>query len=318
MKTQELVSSYIQIPEDIDSIDFDTYMIDESYILKNIAGHIFKTILREIDLDVNHSIIATFICLVNDKYNPNPFHNFQHAVNVLHMTALLLKQTNVLHRLKKHILFGLLIAALCHDVDHPGHTNSYEINTFGKYAKLYNDQSVLENHHCTTTFDLLERSELIHCFKGEEFREFRKVIIYSILGTDISKHASFMKQFAEFDSSNTSYFDVEAQYTVCKILLHSADLSCSVKRFDVYFEWSKRIAKELYDQRVKEQSEDNAYNTLTVSVNEIHFITTICIPLWELFASKFDNMDVMIQRCKDNLEHWRELNAGLSSEIVLV
>ena len=317
MKTQELVSSYIQIPEDIDSIDFDTYMIDESYILKNIAGHIFKTILREIDLDVNHSIIATFICLVNDKYNPNPFHNFQHAVNVLHMTALLLKQTNVLHRLKKHILFGLLIAALCHDVDHPGHTNSYEINTFGKYAKLYNDQSVLENHHCTTTFDLLERSELIRCFKGEEFREFRKVIISSILGTDISKHASVMKEFAEFDSS-TIYFDAEEQYTVCKMLLHSADLSCSVKCFDVYFEWSKRIAKELYEQRVKEQSEDNAYNTLTVSINEIQFITTICIPLWELVASTFDNMDYMIQRCKDNLEKWRDLRATLSSEIFLV
>jgi hypothetical protein len=258
-----------------------------------------------------------FIGLVDEKYNPNPFHNFQHAVNVLHMTALLLKHTNVLHRLKKHILLGLLIAALCHDVDHPGHTNSYEINTFGKYAKLYNDQSVLENHHCTTTFDLLERSELIHCFKGEEFREFRKVIISSILGTDILKHASVMKEFAEFDSS-TIYFDAEEQYTVCKMLLHSADLSCSVKCFDVYFEWSKRIAKELYEQRVKEQSEDNAYNTLTVSINEIQFITTICIPLWELVASRFDNMDYMIQRCKDNLEKWRDLRATLSSEIFLV
>lgn len=39
------------------------------------------------------------------------------------------------------------MAALSHDVDHPGLNNGFLVNTLDEMALLYNDQSVLENHH---------------------------------------------------------------------------------------------------------------------------------------------------------------------------
>ena len=39
--------------------------------------------------------------------------------------------------------FTLLIASLCHDVSHTGRTNGFEINSKGKLAFRYNDQSPL-------------------------------------------------------------------------------------------------------------------------------------------------------------------------------
>ena len=44
-------------------------------------------------------------------------------------------------------IFALLIASLCHDADHTGRNNSFEVNKKSPIAIKYNDVSVLENHH---------------------------------------------------------------------------------------------------------------------------------------------------------------------------
>jgi hypothetical protein len=51
---------------------------------------------------------------------------------------------------------ALFIASAAHDVDHPGNNNVFEIKTRSKLGILYNDQSVLENHHTATLFFILE------------------------------------------------------------------------------------------------------------------------------------------------------------------
>ena len=54
--------------------------------------------------------------------------------------------------------FTLMIAALGHDVDHPGVNNAFMINSGAVLALRYNDVSVLENHHAATVSTLLEDS----------------------------------------------------------------------------------------------------------------------------------------------------------------
>jgi 3',5'-cyclic-nucleotide phosphodiesterase len=52
-------------------------------------------------------------------------------------------------------VLGIIIAASGHDVGHPALTNRFLINSRNKVAIRYNDQSVLENMHCATTFKIL-------------------------------------------------------------------------------------------------------------------------------------------------------------------
>ena len=321
-KEESLVSVYVNIPENILSFDFDTHDIDECFILKNIALYLFQQVLQETQLSVQSAHFIHFIDLVCAKYHQNPFHNFKHAINVLHMAYVLVKQVQFAHKIKPHVLFGLYIAALCHDVDHPGHTNSYEVNSFSKYAKLYNDKSVLENHHCAMTFALLEESGLVSMFQGVEFVEFRRTVIRCILGTDISKHEKCMHQIKHFDATKSDY-SMEEQYIFCKVMVHCADLSSSIKPFDTYFIWAKRISKEFYEQYMKERNEGitsspymMGYDDLSMSLNEISFITNTIVPMWELFCATFDHVDFTLNKCKENLEKWRELNqylVGLAS-----
>ena len=50
---------------------------------------------------------------------------------------------------------SLLLAAAIHDFDHPGFTNSFLIATGDPLAILYNDRSVLENHHVASAWKLM-------------------------------------------------------------------------------------------------------------------------------------------------------------------
>ena len=53
-------------------------------------------------------------------------------------------------------ILAILIAAAVHDVEHTGTTNSFHIQSNSEYALLYNDRSVLENHHLCTAFRLMK------------------------------------------------------------------------------------------------------------------------------------------------------------------
>jgi len=83
-----------------------------------------------------------------------------------------------------------IVSALCHDVDHPGLSNGYLVNTKAEMALLYNDQSVLENHHVAETFLLLREEELdiFRHFSDTDYRHVREIIIKMVLATDMATH----------------------------------------------------------------------------------------------------------------------------------
>lgn len=92
----------------------------------------------------------------------------------------------------------MLLAAFCHDIDHPGTSQNYEIATLSTLALRHNDSAILERHHAHTAFSLLQKPEcnILDGFSREEYRECRKVIIHAILGTDMSKHFTIVSQLS--------------------------------------------------------------------------------------------------------------------------
>ncbi len=65
-------------------------------------------------------------------------------------------------------------------------------------AVLYNDRSVLENHHAASAWNLfMSRPEYNFLVNLDhvEFKRFRFLVIEAILATDLKKHFDFLAEF---------------------------------------------------------------------------------------------------------------------------
>ena len=77
-----------------------------------------------------------------------------------------------------------LVAAIIHDMGHPGVNNTFLEATKHELAILYNDVSVLENHHVAAAFKLLKTKELdwTKTMALEDYKDFRETVVGMVLG----------------------------------------------------------------------------------------------------------------------------------------
>jgi hypothetical protein len=93
--------------------------------------------LRALRVDQNK--LTNFVSTVQRLYKDNAFHSFYHSFSVLHQTWLMLNRHSVREILTPIEQICTLLAALCHDIDHPGSTNKYEYNALSSLAIRYSE-----------------------------------------------------------------------------------------------------------------------------------------------------------------------------------
>ncbi|KAK6014342.1 3'5'-cyclic nucleotide phosphodiesterase, partial [Ostertagia ostertagi] len=116
-----------------------------------------------------------------------------HSVSYVQMcsqaTSYFLDSPTVAGHITENHAIAALLAATVHDLDHPGRGNAFLINTRQSLAVLYNDHSVLENHHVALAFQLtLQQSNNVNIFGNlsrEEFTAIRHAMVEMVLATDI-------------------------------------------------------------------------------------------------------------------------------------
>ena len=307
-----LINKHIIIPDDLFTWEFNVLDIDGKFVLKNIIGKIFKTFIDQNNYKkINEIGLKIFIKNVADLYHDRPYHNFHHATNVFHKTYMILHQCQLFELLDLDISFSILIAALTHDIDHPGNNNVYEINTCSELAIKYNNLSVLEQHHCHVTFELIEKHRLFENFTRQEFIICRKAIINCILGTDMHNHKSMIEILKhKHDKQNSFNFDlVENQFLIGKIIVHAADIGNSIHMPDICEKWSYMVAQEFHNQILKEEelgltpfSSFNFNSTESFFNQEIKYINHICLPFWDELVRIFPQLELQRKNILFNLE----------------
>ena len=86
-------------------------------------------------------------------------------------------------------IFAALFASTIHDADHPGLTNQYLINSSSELALMYNDESVLENHHLAVAFRLLLQKkdcDILDSLNSKQRQTFRKMVIDMVRSKSVS------------------------------------------------------------------------------------------------------------------------------------
>merc|ERR1719204_1879838 len=199
-------------------------------------------------------------------------------------------------------VMAALFASSIHDVDHPGLTNQFLINTSSELALMYNDESVLENHHLAVAF--------------KQRQTLRKMVIDMVLATDMSKHMSLladlktMVETKKVAGSGVLLLDnYSDRIQVLQNMVHCSDLSNPTKPLHIYKDWVDRITQEFFLQGDKEREAGldispmcDRYNA-TVEKSQVGFIDYIVHPLWETWA---DLVHPDAQQILDALEDNRD------------
>uniref|UniRef100_A0A6I8P0B0 Phosphodiesterase n=1 Tax=Ornithorhynchus anatinus TaxID=9258 RepID=A0A6I8P0B0_ORNAN len=156
-------------------------------------------------------------------------------------------------------LMALYVAAAMHDYDHPGRTNAFLVATSAPQAVLYNDRSVLENHHAAAAWNLfMSRPEYNFLINLDhvEFKHFRFLVIEAILATDLKKHFDFVAKFnAKVNEEvGIDWTNENDRLLVCQMCIKLADINGPAKCKELHLQWTDGIVNEFYQQGDEEAS----------------------------------------------------------------
>ncbi|XP_072430174.1 3',5'-cyclic-AMP phosphodiesterase 4B isoform X1 [Chiloscyllium punctatum] len=243
---------------------------------------------------------VTYIMTLEDHYHGDvAYHNSLHAADVTQSTHILLSTPALDAVFTDLEILAAIFAAAIHDVDHPGVSNQFLINTNSELALMYNDESVLENHHLAVGFKLLQEDscDIFQNLTKKQRQMLRKMVIEMVLATDMSKHMTLLadlKTMVETKKVTSSGVLLLDNYTdriqVLRNMVHCADLSNPTKSLELYRQWTDRIMDEFFHQGDKERERGMEISpmcdkhTAIVEKSQVGFIDYIAHPLWETWA----------------------------------
>lgn len=320
-----LVDPNIVPPADLFTWEFDVLRIRDKSCLVNALGLIFQSLNLLDTLGIDPKTLANYISDVSVKYHDkNPFHNLHHATYVTQFAYMLIHATNADKYLSPKQLFGVILSAVVHDVDHPGNTNMFEINSQSQLALLYNDQSVLENHHCSTAFQLMRKptSNIFAQLDKNVALEMRKIIVSCVMATDMSVHFELVEETKKIVAGGDSSFtDSQDQMFLCKLLVHSADLSNPVRPFHITQAWARRISAEFNLQIAMEQELDLPVLNFMITPddkalckNETGFASFVVAPMWRSLSGLFPGLLPLVRQLDSNLLSWKAILEKIMKE----
>ncbi|PAV87712.1 hypothetical protein WR25_03751 [Diploscapter pachys] len=220
----------------------DIFKIDE--LSKNHSLTVVTyTLLRKRGLikafEIPSSVLVTYLLNLEHHYRNNPYHNSTHGADVAQSMHVLLSSPVLADVFSDLEILAAIFSGAIHDVDHPGFTNQYLINSNNELAIMYNDESVLEQHHLAVAFKLLQDS---NCD-------------FLVLSTDMARHMSLladlktMVEAKKVAGNNVIVLDkYNEKIQVLQSMIHLADLSNPTKPIQLYQQWTDRIFQEYLRQ----------------------------------------------------------------------
>jgi hypothetical protein len=263
--------------------------------------------------------LRAFIWEVSRHYHNNPYHNFQHAVDTTNVMAWLVSLPRIRQILPDLYNFVLLVAALVHDLDHPGTDNQWEIKTQSERARRYQNIAVLEHHSLDLTLELFKQPEL-DLFAGLPLpmrKEALGLLGICVLATDFSMHRAFLQELESYLDGHNRFDERDPAFLslVARTLIKAADISNTSKEFDQARLWGRRIMREYWAQGELEKRRNLPLGPLNDRRKvEFHgaqgwFIENQVTPLFKLLSRLDDEVEDAVDTLVKNFGTYKRIAA---------
>ena len=314
---------------------FNIFELKEIIGQDNVLPIMGKVILDSFGL-YSDDIISTekldpfLVSISNQYYKTTLYHNSMHGADVTQSLCLYFQNSNAEEICQSLVLdlLGILIAALGHDLGHPGLTNPFHINSSSELAITYNDVSCLENFHASKLFRTIRNPEtdIFEKLSVQDYKTIRKRMIGNILSTDMANHGKIMtvikSRIAINKAENKTKFELlsgnektkfEEQQSLFDFLIHAADLAHNTKIFKLSLKWVELLSEEFWLQGDKEKSMNLPVSFLcdredyNVPQSQVGFIKGFIMPTFGCLVDIFPTLKYSLDNAKTNLKKWEKL-----------
>ena len=325
--------------------EFNIFEFEKIVGHKNVLPIMGRTMLESFGL-IDEEIMPVekldpFLISVTDQYlSSTLYHNSLHGADITATICLFFNNSNAEEVCHAQVidLLSIIIAALGHDVGHPGLTNAFQINTSSEMAITYNDNSCLENFHLTKLFKTLRKDEhnIFEKLSTQDYKKIRKKMISEILATDMAIHGKVLnnirskipddllneaekskktgiKKFELITDINNEETTNEEKQALFDYFIHSADLGHNTKIFDISLRWVELLSEEFWLQGDKERQMNLSISflcdrdTTNVPKSQVGFIGGFIIPSYNFLVTMFPSLNYTIENAKINLNKWQKL-----------
>ncbi|KAF1326752.1 Camp-specific 3', partial [Globisporangium splendens] len=296
--------------------------------LKQYSYKIFEGLMLVTTFRIEEPVLRCFIDTLVSKYRPVAYHSFYHGFDVAMNAYCLIRKTSVISVIKEFEALSLIIAALGHDADHPGNDNQFEIDSSSPLALCYNDISVLENHHASTTFSVLKLLMLYYVLS----RALCSGELQYLEGSErerqgLSAHGDHMKHHSRLISDLSVVRDVsgfeqvtDGRQLMLNMIIHGADLSSVAHPLHITIKWVELVCQEFTDQAKKSEAIGifvpphlvNLDDEVGRSRLQVNFIDYLVAPLWNTIATILPGVRPTVEYLRQNRDYFFE-NAGQMS-----
>ncbi|TPX39898.1 hypothetical protein SeMB42_g03892 [Synchytrium endobioticum] len=309
--------------EDIQNPNFNIFELDSAsnnQSLFYIGWHLIKQHDLASKLHIPDVILKTFLLRVQMGYSSrNPYHNASHAADVTHAMHYFASRDQIWPHLTNEEKFATIVAPLIHDFNHPGVDNAFMIATFDTLALRYNDQAVLENFHCASVFEMMQKHKDadVFCYMTTESRKVvREMTVGMVLATDMGQHFDILGKYKTRLSSPeiiniTSSLDKKL---ILNIAIKCADVNNPTKPLELCCKWTDLIIQEFFIQGDKEREGGlpiSPFMNRDTSLPDIPkwqmaFLDFFAIPMYIAFSGFMTNaLDSHLENLRLNRVYWK-------------
>lgn len=302
---------------------FDNWQWEDAEMLYLLQQMFIDLNLME-KFHIEKPILQNFLFEVFRNYNATPFHNFRHAFCVTQMMYGLIWLTQIPSKVRDCDVLVMLTSALCHDLDHPGYNNAYQVNARTELAIRYNDISPLENHHCAVAFDIISQPhcDILKNVSQDVFRTFREGMIKCILSTDMARHNEILNKFKDILADGFSFENEAHKSMLMQIMIKVSDVSNEARPMEVAEPWLDCLLQEFFIQSDVEKLEGLPVapfmdrDKVTKPSAQIGFIRFVLIPLFEALEQLFPVLEEhLVEPVRKALNYYTHMGKTMEEEL---
>ncbi|ODM93439.1 cGMP-specific 3',5'-cyclic phosphodiesterase [Orchesella cincta] len=259
---------------------------------------------------IPYAVLCRWVLSVKKNYRHVKYHNWRHAFNVAQTMFTVLKTGKMEQFLDDHDILGLLVACLCHDLDHRGTNNAFQRLTASPLAVLYST-STMEHHHFDQCVMILssEGNNIFQDLSAEDYRKVMKIVEKSILSTDLAMYFRKRARFIELvENGEISWQGDDKKELLCGMMMTGCDVAAISKPWEIQHKIAKLVADEFFDQGDLEKEQLNQKPQKDeLPKMQLSFIDEICLPLYKVLSETFPWLQPLYDGASRNRQNWQDL-----------